>query len=45
MGADAVLVNTAIAVANDPVAMACTFRIATQAGEIAQAARLAAQYY
>lgn len=32
MGADAVLVNTAIAVASDPVAMANAFRLATIAG-------------
>ncbi|PAV09794.1 thiazole synthase [Arsenophonus sp. ENCA] len=45
MGADAVLVNTAIAVANDPVAMAHAFRIATEVGEIVQAAGLAAQQH
>ncbi len=32
MGADAVLVNTAIAVASDPVEMAIAFRLATEAG-------------
>ncbi len=32
MGADAVLVNTAIAIAADPVAMADAFRLATIAG-------------
>lgn len=32
MGADAVLVNTAIAVAGDPVEMAVAFRLATEAG-------------
>jgi thiazole synthase len=32
MGADAVLVNTAIAVAGDPVAMAEAFRMAVEAG-------------
>lgn len=32
MGADAVLVNTAIAVAGDPVAMADAFRLAVEAG-------------
>lgn len=32
MGADAVLVNTAIAAANDPVGMAVAFRKATEAG-------------
>ncbi|CAH0141088.1 Thiazole synthase [Rahnella aquatilis] len=36
MGADAVLVNTAIAVAGDPVAMATAFRLAVQAGIIAR---------
>ncbi|MEG3387478.1 hypothetical protein V5H41_27975, partial [Salmonella enterica] len=32
MGADAVLVNTAIAVADDPVMMATAFRLAVEAG-------------
>lgn len=32
LGADAVLVNTAIAVASDPVEMAVAFRLATEAG-------------
>lgn len=32
MGADAVLVNTAIAVANDPVEMAIAFKLAVEAG-------------
>jgi thiazole synthase len=32
MGADAVLVNTAIAVANDPCRMARAFRAAVEAG-------------
>lgn len=32
MGADAVLVNTAIAIADDPVEMAAAFRLATEAG-------------
>jgi thiazole synthase len=36
MGADAVLVNTAIAVAGDPVEMATAFRLAVQAGVIAR---------
>src|SRR5919197_3330732 len=44
MGADAVLVNTAIAVANDPVRMAVAFKMAMEAGraafEIGLAARL-----
>lgn len=36
MGADAVLVNTAIAVADDPVAMAKAFRLAVDAGILAR---------
>lgn len=40
MGADAVLVNTAIAVAGDPVAMAAAFRMATLCGRMAYEARL-----
>ena len=35
MGADAVLVNTAIATADDPARMAEAFKLATQAGRIA----------
>jgi len=35
MGADAVLVNTAIAVADDPVKMAAAFKLAVEAGRIA----------
>lgn len=42
MGADAVLVNTAIAVAGDPVRMAAAFRIATEAGRMAYESRLGA---
>ena len=42
MGADAVLVNTAIAVAGDPVAMAEAFRMATLAGRIAYEAKMGA---
>jgi len=38
MGASAVLVNTAIAVANDPVAMARAFRLAVEAGCLARQA-------
>lgn len=38
MGADAVLVNTAIAVADDPVAMARAFRMAVDAGLLARQA-------
>lgn len=43
LGADAVLVNTAIAVAGDPVAMAGAFRMAVEAGRIAYEARLASR--
>lgn len=43
MGADAVLVNTAIAVAREPVLMAQAFRMAVEAGRMAYEARLAAQ--
>lgn len=42
MGADAVLVNTAIAVADDPVLMADAFRLATIAGRNAYIAGLGA---
>lgn len=42
MGADAVLVNTAIAVAGDPPAMAAAFRDAVRAGRTAYEAGLAA---
>ncbi|AIJ09218.1 MULTISPECIES: thiazole synthase [Edwardsiella] len=38
MGADAVLVNTAIAVADDPIRMARAFRLAVEAGLLARAA-------
>ena len=41
MGADAVLVNTAIAVSENPVQMAEAFKLAVQAGRIAFEARLA----
>ncbi|WP_426295757.1 thiazole synthase [Dyadobacter endophyticus] len=40
IGADAVLVNTAIAVAGDPVAMAEAFKLAVLSGRIAYEARL-----
>ena len=40
MGADAVLVNTAIAVAGDPVQMAIAFKLAVEAGRAAYEARL-----
>ena len=41
IGADAVLVNTAIAVSKNPVAMAKAFQMAVQAGRIAYSAKLA----
>ncbi len=41
MGADAVLVNTAIATARDPVAMGKAFSLAVQAGRMAFLAKLA----
>jgi thiazole synthase len=41
IGADAVLVNTAIAVAGDPVQMAIAFKMAVEAGRMAFHARLA----
>jgi thiazole synthase len=41
MGADAVLVNTAIATARDPVAMGKAFSLAVVAGRMAHEARLA----
>jgi thiazole synthase len=41
MGADAVLVNTAIAVAGDPVAMAQAFKMAVECGRMAFEAELA----
>ena len=40
MGADAVLVNTAIAIANNPVEMAKAFKLAVQAGRMAYEAGL-----
>lgn len=43
MGADAVLVNTAMAVARDPVAMSRAFALAVQAGRSAYLAGLGAQ--
>jgi thiazole synthase len=43
MGADAVLVNTAIAIANDPVMMAEAFKLAVQAGRMGYEAKLGAQ--
>ena len=41
LGADAVLVNTAIAIANDPVAMARAFKMSVEAGRMAYNAGLA----
>ena len=41
MGADAVLVNTAIAVATDPVRMAGAFKAAVEAGRVAREIGLA----
>ena len=38
IGADAVLVNTALAIADDPVAMARAFRLGTEAGRVARLA-------
>ena len=43
LGADAVLINTAIAVAEDPVAMARAFKTAVEAGRMAREAGLPAQ--
>jgi len=42
MGADGVLINTAIAVASDPVQMAHAFRMAVEAGRMAYEIGLAA---
>jgi len=41
LGADAVLVNTAIAVSQNPVAMALAFKMAVEAGRMAYEAKLA----
>lgn len=41
LGADAVLVNTAIAVSENPIAMAKAFKMAVEAGRIAYEAKLA----
>ena len=43
MGADAVIVNTAIAMSKDPVEMACAFKLAVQAGRKAHLAGLGAK--
>ncbi|MCZ4243956.1 thiazole synthase [Pedobacter punctiformis] len=40
LGADAVLVNTAIAIAGNPVAMATAFKLAVQAGRMAYESKL-----
>lgn len=40
MGADAVLVNTAIAVAGDPASMAKAFRLAVQSGRLAYQSKM-----
>jgi len=45
MGADAVLVNTAIAVANDPAAMARSFSLGVQAGRMALRSGLGASRF
>jgi thiazole synthase len=44
LGADAVLVNTAIAIANDPNRMAVAFKLAVEAGRAAYEIGLAAQH-
>lgn len=44
MGAAAVLVNTAIAIAQNPVQMATAFKLAVEAGRMAYEARLGRQY-
>ena len=41
LGADAVLVNTAIAVSKNPTAMAIAFKLAVEAGRMAHQAKLA----
>ena len=43
LGADAVLINTAIAVAENPVAMARAFKLAVESGRLAREAGLPAQ--
>lgn len=45
LGADAVLVNTAIAVAGDPVKMAEAFKLSVEAGRMAYEARLAKEVH
>lgn len=44
LGADAVLVNTAIAVSDNPVAMAKAFKLGVEAGRMAYEARLASPF-
>lgn len=41
LGADAVLVNTAIAVSENPIQMAIAFKLAVEAGRMAYEAKLA----
>ena len=43
LGADAVLVNTAIAVSDDPVAMGEAFKMGVEAGRMAYEAKLGKQ--
>ncbi|MFR9649977.1 MAG: thiazole synthase [Rikenellaceae bacterium] len=45
MGADAVLVNTAIAVAGEPIQMAKAFKMAVEAGRMAYLSGVAAEQY
>lgn len=45
MGADAVLVNTAIAIAGNPVQMATAFKLAVKAGRLAFESRLAGKVH
>ncbi|MEG1498061.1 MAG: thiazole synthase [Bacteroidales bacterium] len=42
MGADAVLINTAVAICGDPIAMAIAFKMAVEAGRMAYEAQIAA---
>jgi thiazole synthase len=44
LGADAVLVNTAIAVSDNPIEMAIAFKLGVQAGRMAYEARLASPF-
>lgn len=45
IGADAVLVNTAIAVSDNPIQMAKAFRLAVEAGRLAFDAKLASPFF